>query len=170
MESNSSGSSLNYNIDLSQASVTAPLKGPDDNIATSDDTATAMAVQISIPDVSQVREERPDLRSLPVSKNHFVNLNINLSADQLLLKTIVKSVCLSLVGADIFQVKTFRTDGSEMFLNKHVLPEPAESDEATPRYDSDNKLLYSPTWTRDARYNMGFIKAAATAVGQVKVS
>ena len=170
MESNSSSSSLNYNIDLSQASVMAPLKGPDDNIAASNDTATATAVQISIPDVSQVREERPDLRSLPVSKNHFVNLNINLLADQLLLKTIVKSVCLSLVGADIFQVKTFRTDGSEMFLNKHVLPEPAESDEATPHYDSDNKLLYSPTWTRDARYNMGFIKAAATAVGQVKVS
>jgi hypothetical protein len=167
MESNSSGSGRNYNIDsLSQASVTAPLKGPDDNIAASNDTATAGVVQISIPDVSQVREERPDLRSLPVSENHFVNLNINLLADRLLLKTIVKSVCLSLVGADIFQVKTFRTDGSEMFLNKHVLPEPAE---ATPRYDSDHKLLYSPTWTRDARYNMGFIKAAVAAVEQVKV-
>jgi len=40
MESNSSGSGLNYSIDsLSQASVTAPLKGPNDNIAASNDTA-----------------------------------------------------------------------------------------------------------------------------------
>jgi hypothetical protein len=82
---------------------------------------------------------------------------------------IVKAECLALVGAHFFKVKTLRKNGTVCYLDKHTLPDIAESGDP-PRYGLSGQLLHSPDWILGVRYNSSFFDAVAAAVRQVQVS
>jgi len=84
-------------------------------------------------------------------------------------QTIVKAECLALVGAHFFKVKKLRNNGTVCYLDKHTLPDIAESGDP-PRYGPTGQLLHSPNWILGVRHNSSFFDAVAAAVRQVNVS